>query len=277
MIAATRAIHDFCGKPQALFPEVVRLHRCRTGCVEWDSRSQYNHLRPFFTLGTRNRSQADMGRSGYYSKRDGDDEFDRQEWEQAQQKRAPTAPALGGDPSQTHPVSLEEWRSKPWKYKGYPAFSRWMASSNDFFLVRRFEQLNVRVLLFMQDRISEKEELLLTIDTCAQQSPDEVGNSGSLRDDPRQDRKDLLLELSHLLREYSASSGSIAHVREIRCGSRREADHRRQQTSIFHRIPRSAAGTMRKTTRSQTLKTGSAPTSAPSLSRSSSSSRRAET
>lgn len=138
-----------------------------------------------------------MGRSGYNSKSDGDEEIEA-EWRYAQQ-----APVR--DPLQTvpPPVSLEEWRSKPWKYKGYPAFSKWMASSNDFFLVRRFGHLNARVLLLLQSRIEELEENLAALDTRAQQNTDDLGNSGSLRNDPQKERTKLMEQLSKTLKNYS--------------------------------------------------------------------------
>lgn len=63
--------------------------------------------------------------------------------------------------------------------------------------------MNARVLLFMQNRVAEKEEALCAIDTRAQQSTDDQGNSGSLRNDPQQDRTQTLAELVPLLKEYS--------------------------------------------------------------------------
>lgn len=143
----------------------------------------------------------EMGRAGYNSKPSDGDEEDIQGWEDARRKQGLGTPNV--EPIQPQPISFDEWRSKPWKYKGYPAFSKWMASSNDFFLVRRFGSLNARVLLFMQNRVAEKEELLCAIDTRAQQSTDDQGNSGSLRNDPRQDRTQALAELVPLLKEYS--------------------------------------------------------------------------
>jgi hypothetical protein len=69
-----------------------------------------------------------------------------------------------------------------------------MASSEDF-LLRRFGQLNVRALLLLQDRIVRKEELLLQIDDDARHSSDELGDSSSLRYDPRKERKRVMDEL----------------------------------------------------------------------------------
>ena len=69
---------------------------------------------------------------------------------------------------ETHDTSLldstkpsqQELNRKPWKYVGYKAFSEWAASDNDFFVLRRFGALNTRVILKLQDEISELEEEL---------------------------------------------------------------------------------------------------------------------
>ena len=44
--------------------------------------------------------------------------------------------------------------------KGYPALSTWMASDPDFFVLRRFRDLNARGALMMQDRIARLSEKL---------------------------------------------------------------------------------------------------------------------
>jgi len=103
-------------------------------------------------------------------------------------------------------VSEEEKGLKPWKYEGYPAFSEWMASSDDFMLFRRFGQLNARVLLLLQDRIVQMEEKLSKIDTDAQKLDDTVGRCDSLRCDPLEKRQNSLDELIPVLKSYSLSS-----------------------------------------------------------------------
>jgi hypothetical protein len=102
-------------------------------------------------------------------------------------------------------VDVEDKELKPWKYEGYPGFGKWMASSDDFFVLRRFGQLNVRVLLLMQDRIQRKEEQLFSIDERAQNGPDIAGVANSLRSDPQGEREPLLDEIKVLLKEYSRS------------------------------------------------------------------------
>ncbi len=89
-----------------------------------------------------------------------------------------------------------------WKDEGYPGFSRWMASSDDFLVLRRFGQLNVRVLLLMQDRIVRKEEELANIDAYGKLSADKA-DSSSLRSEPLPEREIILDELKAMLHEYS--------------------------------------------------------------------------
>lgn len=97
----------------------------------------------------------------------------------------------------------EERTTKPWKQLGYPALSKWMSSSDDFLVLRRFSTLNVRVLLLLQDRIVRLERDLGRYDEAARQAPDEFANSGSFRLDAWEDRKSILDQLLPLLDQYS--------------------------------------------------------------------------
>src|SRR5436309_15736451 len=100
-------------------------------------------------------------------------------------------------------VSEEERRNPPWKFQGYPAFSKWMASSEDILVLRRFGELNVRAMLLMQDRVARKEELLLRVDEEARRGPDDLGDSSSLRHEPQKEREKLIDELIPMLQQYS--------------------------------------------------------------------------
>jgi len=106
-------------------------------------------------------------------------------------------------------IPQEEKAKKPWKFEGYPTFSKWMASSNDFFLLRRFGTLNTRVLLMMQDKISRKELELEALDEQARVSPDDLGDSSSFRYDPWPERERLLSELKSQLKEYSRQPSNL--------------------------------------------------------------------
>lgn len=93
----------------------------------------------------------------------------------------------------------------PWKYSGYRVFSKWMASDQSFFIVRRFGALQARVVLSLQDQIVRLEEELDSMDKAYSRKkvPDVVDN-GSFRNDPFKDRRELIEEeLPKILREYS--------------------------------------------------------------------------
>lgn len=108
--------------------------------------------------------------------------------------------------SLTYPdFSREEARDNPRKYSGYRVFSRWMASDQAFFILRRFGTLNTRVLLAMQDEIVELEEKLNFMDEEYSRK-DFISNvdNGTFRDEPFADRRELVTKiLPEKLARYS--------------------------------------------------------------------------
>jgi len=101
------------------------------------------------------------------------------------------------------PHTREDSDRQPWRYRGYPAFSKWMGSSNEFFVLRRFGDLNARVLLLLQDRIVRLEEQLEYEDKMALLAPNELADSGTFRDDMRPERERILDDLTWQLEKYS--------------------------------------------------------------------------
>ncbi|KAJ5381591.1 uncharacterized protein N7496_004019 [Penicillium cataractarum] len=93
---------------------------------------------------------------------------------------------------------------RPWQYLGYPAFCEWSASDNDFFVLRRFKVLNNRVLLRMQDSISQLEEELAAIDAKNSRLDIPPVNNGSFRNDQVERREEILTEAQSKLKEYNA-------------------------------------------------------------------------
>ena len=88
-----------------------------------------------------------------------------------------------------------------WKYAGYPALSKWLASSTDGFAIRKFANANVRVLLKLQNDIVEQERELKVMDDLAQELPD--GSSHSLRLEAGLPRDRKVDRLGDLLKDYS--------------------------------------------------------------------------
>ncbi|KAI9708170.1 MAG: hypothetical protein M1820_004124 [Bogoriella megaspora] len=102
---------------------------------------------------------------------------------------------------------IQSWQ--PWRYKGYPALSKFMASSDDAFALRRFGKLHARTILMLQNKIARLEAELDEDDRLCQNqvlSPgeDHLANNGSFRNDeewrPIGTRK--LEELIPLLEKY---------------------------------------------------------------------------
>jgi len=93
--------------------------------------------------------------------------------------------------------------------KGYHGYSAFLASDSDFCSFRRFDKLNLRVILALQDNIACLEEELEDIDRfySRQDIPDE--NNGSFRYDTRQERVKCLWKIKDALEKYSLQYPSI--------------------------------------------------------------------
>jgi hypothetical protein len=99
-------------------------------------------------------------------------------------------------------LTKEEIEKKPWKYIGYKGYSDFIASENDFYILRRFASLNARVALSLQDQISVLEERLDDLDKhCSRRDAEDLHN-GSFRDD-REERTALVEVIYEKLTKYS--------------------------------------------------------------------------
>ena len=87
---------------------------------------------------------------------------------------------------------------------GYRGFSTFVASDNDFFILRRFGTLHARVLLALQDRITVLESNLRAIDEDASRDDDDYHN-GTFREDRFHDRVMIIDEIRKKLGQYSES------------------------------------------------------------------------
>ena len=61
-------------------------------------------------------------------------------------------------------LTNEDIERKSWRYIGYRGFSEWLASSGDFFVIRRYDTLSARVILLMQWELSKLETSLSGLD-----------------------------------------------------------------------------------------------------------------
>lgn len=101
-------------------------------------------------------------------------------------------------------ISKLEVEEKPWKYVGYPGYTKFISSDDDFYILRRFDKLNVRLCLRLQDEISGLEEHLSCLDDEYSRRESEDVNNGTFRDD-LEDRAKLLVLLLDKVERYSES------------------------------------------------------------------------
>jgi hypothetical protein len=108
----------------------------------------------------------------------------------------------------------DDWKNeRSWQYQGYPALSDWMASSNDFFLLRRFSHLQARCLLYLQNEIAMRDRMLNAWDEFARKQQPPGGDSGDIACDPDElpnnPRPRLVREMIPLLQQYSKCSFGV--------------------------------------------------------------------
>ncbi|KAL2687391.1 hypothetical protein Neosp_004951 [[Neocosmospora] mangrovei] len=100
------------------------------------------------------------------------------------------------------PPSEEEIHLKPWKFIGYKGYAEFISSDDDWFILRRFGALNVRVALALQDEVSVLEEDLKKLDATYSQRGAPDRHNGRLRGDV-EERRALIELLSDKLYKYS--------------------------------------------------------------------------
>lgn len=99
--------------------------------------------------------------------------------------------------------SQEDIDQKAWKYAGYRSFCEFVSSDEDFFVLRRFGALSARVLLELQDQLARLEERLETTEQQLRQNDVPDVHNGSFRQETQAQRKEIISEAQHVLREYS--------------------------------------------------------------------------
>jgi hypothetical protein len=107
-------------------------------------------------------------------------------------------------------IPVHEIYQMPWKYLGYKEYSKFIASDDELFLLRRFRTLNVRIALALQDNLSKLESQLAEIDRhCSQREAVPI-NNGSFREETQESRKVLLNDIQQKLKEYSKTSSKLS-------------------------------------------------------------------
>ena len=110
--------------------------------------------------------------------------------------------------------------AKAWKYLGYQSFSAFVASDNEFFVLRKFGALSARVLLALQDELSRLEEQLEALEMRVREKDAPDIHNGSFRQETQENRKALVGQAQRLLREYSQSRSFLPPSdQEACCGT----------------------------------------------------------
>lgn len=83
--------------------------------------------------------------------------------------------------------------------RGYPKFCRWVASDDDFFVMRIFGSTSARLALLLQDQIVEQEQALKDADKRAIR--DGLDN-GTFRNDQQSERAEITTKLLPMIERY---------------------------------------------------------------------------
>ena len=97
--------------------------------------------------------------------------------------------------------TLRDLQTKPWRYKGYKAFTEWAASDNDYFVIRRFDRLAARVIFLLQWNLTKLETQLAEMDRERSLLVIEDLNNGSFECDD-DDRQACIRLIQEKLKEY---------------------------------------------------------------------------
>ncbi|KXS95086.1 hypothetical protein AC578_9589 [Pseudocercospora eumusae] len=101
-----------------------------------------------------------------------------------------------------------------WKFVGYPGLSKWLVQSPGRLTLRRFQELQARVLLKQQNEIAIRERELKHMDDWTMDQPSHKGGCGSLRLDEGTVRDELLTEIGDLLRDYNGMIDEFSKLQE---------------------------------------------------------------
>ncbi|EEU45428.1 uncharacterized protein NECHADRAFT_80333 [Fusarium vanettenii 77-13-4] len=120
------------------------------------------------------------------------------------------------------PPSEEEINLKPWKFIGYKGYAEFISSDDDWFILRRFGTLNIRVALALQDEVSVLEEKLKKLDATYSQRGAPDRHNGRLRGDV-EERRALIELLSDKLYKYTQEEQEyLQHGKDLICVAQKD-------------------------------------------------------
>ncbi|KAI8630363.1 hypothetical protein F5Y19DRAFT_429802 [Xylariaceae sp. FL1651] len=118
-------------------------------------------------------------------------------------------------------ITREDIERKPWKYVGYRGYTSLVASEDDFFILRRFNSLNVRITLLLQDEIAVLENKLAEIDERNSKKDSEDVHNGSFRQD-QNDRTAVLNKVRQRILKYNEFVLQQAEMKKFQTACRRD-------------------------------------------------------
>ncbi|KAL3458233.1 hypothetical protein BJX64DRAFT_292389 [Aspergillus heterothallicus] len=124
--------------------------------------------------------------------------------------------------AQTAPLSIDQALEDPKRYIGYAEYTKFLATEDNFCILRRFDRSNIRVLLSLQDEIRQLEQAL---DKCDDAMSKQAVNNGSLRNDPSDERRCLIGELSRKLEHYNRFLHIYSLTRALPAAKRADIEH----------------------------------------------------
>ena len=83
--------------------------------------------------------------------------------------------------------------------RGYQKFCKWIASDDDFFVMRIFGSTSARLALYLQDQIVEQEKALKNTDERAML---DGLDSGTFRKDRQPERAEIIIKLLPMIERY---------------------------------------------------------------------------
>lgn len=114
-------------------------------------------------------------------------------------------------------VSENQKQTEPERYLGYPGLVSHMTESQHL-IFRRFDDVHVRLLLYLQDQISQLESQLRTLD---EQNIAEKGmHNGTFREDVDQLRVDIMERLRILVGEYDTMILAFSRMQDSKASEK---------------------------------------------------------
>ncbi|KAF2968578.1 hypothetical protein GQX73_g4999 [Xylaria multiplex] len=118
-------------------------------------------------------------------------------------------------------ILREDIERKPWKYVGYRGYTSFLASEDDFFILRRFNSLNIRIALLLQDEIAVLENKLAKIDERTSKKNAEDVHNGSFRQDSTS-RSVVLSEIRQRILKYNEFVLQHAEMKKFQAARRQD-------------------------------------------------------